>query len=289
MKWSIYHYLYNRSKRWVTIDYNAGLTTQEERVTWPIQLVRSLLLFTNPPSVCCSYLQFENTPFPFLMPVDLSFHVFPFSTSNHLSSQFPISPSVLLLPHIFETPVLCTGKRIFVLHGWSGLSTTLKESCPLLLTHSSSFTEHTEQVTDSDLKKAVTAWVSVQSLMPLHAASFKLCCSAICSSKIWMFCGASVSALKRPQKWLWPHSSKWVALGASSDQKLIAWWLSPIRSTFYCVIRWPTLLQLSGNNLFIVFSYVWHSSFPAFLRWLCLVYTYCMVMVEGGLQCWHIF
>lgn len=241
------------------------------------------VLFTNPPSVRCSYLQFENTPLPFLMPVDLSFHVSPFSTLNHPSSQFPISPSVLLLPHVFDTPVLCTGKQIFVLHGWSGLSTTVNDSWPLLLTHSSSFTEHTEQVTDSDLKSAIAAWVSVQSMMPLHAASFKLCCSAICSSKIWMFCGASVSALWRPRKLLWPHSSsKWVAFGASSDQKLIAWWLSPICPTFYCLIRSPTLLQLSGNNLFIVFSNVWHSSIPAFLCWLCLVYTYCMVMVEGG-------
>lgn len=57
------------------------------------------VLFTNPPSVCCSYLQFENTPLPFLMPVDLSFHVFPLSTFkppiqpiSHLSLCFAVTP-----------------------------------------------------------------------------------------------------------------------------------------------------------------------------------------------------
>lgn len=116
------------------------------------------VLFTNPPAVCCPHLQFENIPLPVSMPSDLLFHVFSFSTFNHPSTQFPISPSVSLLPHVFwYSSAMYRKDDFFVLYGRSGLSTTVNDSCPLLLTHSGSFTEHTEQVTDRDLKSAITA------------------------------------------------------------------------------------------------------------------------------------
>ncbi len=218
-----------------------------------------------------------KTSLSVLPPVALPFHISSVTILNHPISHLSLCSAVS--PHAFDTRVLRTGKQIFV---------ALWKKWPF---HYSEWLLPPPADTQRLPHRAHWASDRQQFQERYHRMSFSskhdaMACSILQTLLFSHLLLEDLGFLSGHLYRLWKghrsdskiHSSKQAALGTSRGQKLIAWQLyHPGAPPFTA----PLGYRPCHGSLVIIYSSVpktHHSYIHALLRWLCLVYSYCMLM-----------